>query len=202
MIELLHNLSDWVVGFADSDWAALALAVLSFCESIFFPIPPDPLLIGIGILQPENALWLAGVVTLSSVAGALVGHWLGKLFGRPLLYRIAPRDKVASVEDMFRKHGVWAILIAAFTPLPYKVFAISAGILDMDRRSFLVASLIGRGARFLLIGVLVFAYGESITEFIEGRSFMLLTVAAAAAVIAAAALAALYTRRRSRNVTG
>ena len=195
MIELLHDLSDWTVGFADSDWAALALAVLSFFESIFFPVPPDPLLIGIGILQPENALWLAAVVTVSSVAGALVGHWLGKRLGRPLLYRIAREDKVLSVEKMFRRHGAPAILIAAFTPLPYKVFAISAGVLDMDRRIFVVTSLIGRGARFFLLGGLIFLYGESVQDFIQ-RNFDLLTIASGIAVAVVAVLVALYVHRR------
>ena len=195
MIELLHHLSDWTVGFADSDWAALALAVLSFCESIFFPVPPDPLLIGIGILQPENALWLAAVATLSSVAGALVGHWLGKRLGRPLLYRIAREDKVLSVEKMFHRHGAPAILIAAFTPLPYKVFAISAGVLDMDRRMFVVTSLIGRGARFFLLGGLIFFYGDSIQDFIQ-RNFDLLTIASGVAVAVVAVLAALYVHQR------
>lgn len=199
MIELLHDLSDWTVGFADSDWAALALAVLSFCESIFFPVPPDPLLIGISILQPENALWLAAVVTVSSVAGALVGHWLGKRVGRPLLYRIASEDKVLSVERMFRRHGATAVLIAAFTPLPYKVFAITAGVLDMDRRTFMVTSLIGRGARFFLLGGLIFVYGESVQDFIQ-RNFDLLTIASGIAVAIVAVLVALYMyQRRSSN---
>ena len=202
MIELFHELSDWVVGFADSDWAALILALASFSESIFFPIPPDPLLIGVGILQPENALWLAGIVTLSSVAGALVGHWLGKRFGRPLLYRIAPEDKVLAVEKTFQRHGAWAILVAAFTPLPYKVFAISAGILDMDRRRFVVASLIGRGARFFLLGGLIFVYGDSIEGFID-RNFEVLTVGLGLAAIVVVGLTAVYAhRRRARNVVG
>ena len=195
MIELLHDLSDWTVGFADSDWAALALAVLSFCESIFFPVPPDPLLIGIGILQPENALWLAAVVTVSSVAGAFVGHWLGKRLGRPLLYRIASENKVLAVERMFHRHGAPAILIAAFTPLPYKVFAISAGVLDMDRRMFVVTSLIGRGARFFLLGGLIFFYGDSVQDFIQ-RNFDLLTIASGVAVAVIAVLAALYMHQR------
>ena len=202
MLELLHDLSDWVVGFADSDWAVLALALASFSESIFFPIPPDPLLIGVGILQPENALWLAAVVTLASVAGAVVGHYLGKRFGRPLLYRIAPDDRVLAVEKLFQRYGAWAILVAAFTPLPYKVFAILAGIFDMDRRRFVVASLIGRGARFFLLGGLIFVYGDSIEGFID-RNFTQLTIALGVGSVVVVGLAALYAqRRRARNAAG
>ena len=83
MIELFGDLSDWVVGFADSDWAVLVLAASSFAEAIFFPVPPDPLLIGIALIKPESALWLAALATVSSVAGAVVGHWLGRRFDVP-----------------------------------------------------------------------------------------------------------------------
>ena len=84
MIDLLRELSDWTAGFAESDWSVVILAVAAFTESIFFPVPPDPLLIAIAIPQPHAALWLAALVTASSVAGAVVGHWLGLRFGRPL----------------------------------------------------------------------------------------------------------------------
>ena len=82
MTEWLHDLADWTVAFADSDWAVWMLALVSFSEAIFFPVPPDPLLIGIALVQQPLALWLALLVTVSSVAGALVGHWLGRRLGR------------------------------------------------------------------------------------------------------------------------
>ncbi len=162
MIDLFRELSDWTAGFAESDWSALILAIAAFTESIFFPVPPDPLLIAIAMPQPHAALWLAALVTASSVAGAVVGHWLGLRFGRPLLYRFASRKKVEAVEALFQKYGAWAVLVAAFTPIPYKVFAICAGVLDLNRRTFIIASIIGRGARFFIIGGLIFAYGEEI----------------------------------------
>ena len=195
MFELLKSLSDWTLGFADSDWSTLALAVDSFIESIFFPIPPDPLLIAIGIRRPEMAIWLAGLATVSSVAGALVGHWLGGRFGRPLLYRLVSTRKVEPVERLFRKYGAWAVLMAAFTPIPYKVFAISAGILDLDRRTFIIASLVGRGARFLTLGALLYAYGDSVEEFIDDR-FELIVVATSVAMAVGLGIAAIIVRRR------
>jgi len=199
MFELLRELSDWTTGFAESDWSALILAAASFAESIFFPIPPDPLLIAIAIPQPHAALWLAALVTASSVAGAVVGHWLGHRFGRPLLYRFASGKKVEAVEKMFRKYGAWAVLIAAFTPIPYKVFALSAGILDMNLRTFILASIVGRGARFFILGGLIFAYGEEIEGFID-TNFELVTAATAVALVVAVALAAIIvTRRRARG---
>ena len=195
MLGLLSDLSDWVVAFADTDWAVLALALTSFSESIFFPIPPDPLLIGIGVLRPEAALWLAAMTTVSSVAGAVVGHWLGRRWGRSLLARLVSEDKIEPVERMFKRYGTWAVLMAAFTPVPYKVFAISAGILDLNLRSFIVASLVGRGARFLLLGSLLFVYGDRVEEFVSDY-FGILTVATALALAAALGAFALFTRRR------
>jgi len=185
MIELYHELSDWVVGFAESDWAIVLLALNSFIEAIFFPIPPDPLLVAVAIAQPEIAIWLGALTTAASVAGALVGHWLGKRLGRPLLLRMFSEAKVRAVESIFERYGVWATLIAAFTPIPYKVFAIAAGAMEMDRRGFLIASAIGRGARFITLGALVMIFGDSITDLV-GSNFEIITVAVLALAFAAA----------------
>ena len=201
MRELLTRLTHWVVDFAESDWAILILAANSFTESIFFPIPPDLLLIGIAVLDPDRALWLAGIVTGASVAGAVVGHWLGRRFGRPLLHRFVAESKILTVERMFQKYGAWAVLVAAFTPIPYKVFAIVAGALDLDRRRFVLASLAGRGARFFAIGVLIFAFGEDIEDFISGSSFVILTIAAAAVLLVGLGIVALIARRRRAGDT-
>lgn len=202
MIESFSDLSDWVVGFADSDWSVLVLAVLSFSEAIFFPVPPDPLLIGIAVRQPEAALWLAAVATVSSVAGALVGHWLGQRFGRRLLFRFVSARRVEMAERMFMKHGAWAVAVAAFTPIPYKVFAISAGALNLDRRSFILASLIGRGGRFFLLGGLMFAYGDSIEQFVSDH-FQMLTIVVGAGLVAGIAVALIFARwRGARKAVG
>ena len=198
MIELLHDLSDWLLDFADSEWAVFMLAAISFGEAIILPFPPDPFLIAVALLQPENALWLAGIVTVTSVAGGLVDHWVGVRFGRPVIERIAPRDKVEAAERLFAKYGWWTVLLAAFTPLPYKVFSVTAGILRFDRKGFLVACLVGRGVRFFLQGALIFVYGESIREFLEGN-FELVTIATGALVVAAALGIILYARLRRRN---
>lgn len=201
MIDAFHSLSDWVVAFADSDWAILVLAVEAFAESIFFPIPPDPLLVLVALLQQHLAIWLAIMVTVTSVAGAIVGHWLGGKLGRPLLDRWFSERIVDAAEGWLSRYGVWATIIAAFTPIPYKVFAITAGVLDMDRRSFIIASIIGRGARFMTIGVLVMVYGDRIEEFI-GDNFELVTVSVGAALIAALTAFALAHRLRGRSASG
>ena len=193
----LRDLADWVEGFAGTDWAAPVLAATAFFESIFFPIPPDPLLIAISIPQPNMAIWLALLVTLSSVAGAAVGHLIGRRFGHPLLYRMFKREKIERVECLFKRYGAWTILVAAFTPIPYKIFAIAAGVLDMDRRTFLIASLIGRGARFLLIGALVMAFGEQVQSFLDDNFEILTLAAAGGLVLAAGAFLLIYRRRRA-----
>ncbi len=192
---MFGELSDWIVGFADSDWSALALALTSFSEAIFFPVPPDTLLIGIGIIHPSSAIWLAAVATVSSVAGAVVGHWLGRQVGRPLLYRFASRKRIDSVESLFKRYGAWAILVAAFTPIPYKVFAISAGVLDLNLRTFVIASVVGRGARFFIIGGLLFAFGDEIEDFIDSN-LELITGGGAILLVAGLIIAALIVRRR------
>ena len=182
MRELFHDLTDWTLQAADSDWAVALLALVAFSESVIFPIPPDPLLIAVGVASPGSAIWVAALVTVASVSGAFVGHWLGRRVGRPLLRRLVSDGKVERVEALFNRYGVWAILVAAFTPIPYKVFTILAGIMNLPIRPFLLASLIGRGARFMTIGVLVFLFGEEIQGFVEGN-FELLTIAAGAGLV-------------------
>ena len=182
MRELFHDLTDWTLQAADSDWAIALLALVAFSESVIFPIPPDPLLIAVGVASPGSAIWIAALVTVASVCGAYVGHWLGRRVGRPLLRRLVSESKVERAEALFNKFGVWAILVAAFTPIPYKVFTILAGIMNLPIRPFLLASLIGRGARFMTIGVLVFLFGEEMQEFIEGN-FELLTIAAGVGLV-------------------
>jgi membrane protein YqaA with SNARE-associated domain len=198
MIELFHSLSDWLIGFADSDWAIAMLAFSSFIESIFFPIPPDPLLLAVAIAQQDIAILLGVMVAVASVAGAVVGHALGMRLGRPILTRMFSETKIAYVDRLFERYGTWAILIAAFTPVPYKVFAIAAGVWRMDRRKFIIASVIGRGARFITIGVLVFLFGEEIEKFLSDNFEKLTFGITILVVMSGVAWYILHRRRRAR----
>ena len=177
MFDLLHELSDWTLSLAESEWALVLLVLVAFSESIFFPIPPDPLLIAIGIADPPAAIWAAALATLASVAGGVVGHYLGRRVGRPLLYKFVSEDKVSRAEALFERYGAWAILAAAITPIPYKVFTILAGVMNLRMRPFLLASLVGRSIRIMTVGVLIYLFGESVREFID-HNFELLTVGA------------------------
>jgi membrane protein YqaA with SNARE-associated domain len=195
MFDLLRSFSHWVEGFAGTPWAMAILVVNSFTESIINPIPVDPLLIGMAILNPNLALVYAGVATVSSVAGAVAGHWLGLRCGRPLVLKMISEKKLSQVEALFQRYGVWAILVAAVTPIPYKVFAVTAGVLRMKRYPFIVASLIGRGARFFLLGGLIFFFGASIQRFIETQ-FELLTVAFSVLLVLALVIGLVIMRYR------
>ncbi len=198
MIELYHDLSDWVIGFAESDWAILLLALNSFAEAIFFPVPPDPLLVAVALAQPDIAIWLGALTAAASVAGAVVSHWLGTRLGRPLLLRMFSEDRVGYVESMFQRYGVWATLVAAFTPIPYKVFAIAAGAMRMDLKGFVLASAIGRGVRFVALGALVMVFGEPIADLV-GSNFEAITLGIAALALATA-VGWLVWRRRGRRL--
>ena len=171
-------------------WGLLALA---FAESSFFPIPPDLLLIPLCLSKPVNALIYALLCTLASVAGGYLGYMLGKLIGHPLLYRFASPQAVAKVESMFTRYGAWAMFLAGLTPIPYKVFTISAGIFTMSIPPFLIASLLGRGLRFFTEAILIMAIGQQAVIFIS-NNFEWLTVLMAILVVAGYVL---YTRRKS-----
>ena len=195
LLSRLSDLSDWTEGFAESDWAIGLLLLVATSESFIFPIPPDPLLIATGLAHPSWAIWLAGLVTIASVAGAVVGHWLGRRLGRPLLYRLVSQPRIERAERLFRRFGAWAILVAAFTPIPYKVFTILAGVLDMKIRHLVIASLVGRGARFLTLGALIFLFGDSIQSYIDDN-FEKLALAAAAGLVALVAAVLIVGRVR------
>ena len=198
MFDLLHDLSDWTLSLAESEWALVLLALVAFSESIFFPIPPDPLLIAIGIADPSVAIWAAALATLASVAGGIVGHYLGRRVGRPLLYKFVSEDKVSRAEALFERYGAWAILAAAITPIPYKVFTILAGVMNLRMRPFLLASLVGRSIRIMTVGVLIYIFGESVREFID-HNFELLTVGAMGIMIVMVLAYFVFRRMRLRT---
>ena len=173
--------------FAESEWSLFILASMSFVESVFSPIPPDPLLIAMGLLSTNQAIFFGVVCTLFSVLGAVFGYGLGKWFGKPLLSKMISESLIEKTEGFFNRYGVWAILIAAFTPIPYKVFAILSGVLQLDMKKFLIASLIGRGGRFITLGVLIAMFGDDVRDFLEnefqtitilGGAFLVLTLIA------------------------
>jgi len=134
------------------------LAGLSFAESSFFPIPPDTMLAPMALAQPERAWRLAALTTVMSVLGGMGGYligWLAFDLVAPLLQSAGYWNGYLAVREWFDRWGFWAIFIAGFSPIPYKLFTIAAGVVNMAFLPFVLASVIGRGARFFLVAGLM-----------------------------------------------
>jgi len=143
------------------------LGGLSFAESSFFPIPPDVMLAPMCLANPARAWYLAGLTTLLSVAGGLFGYFIGGLAFDWVQPLVGPDGRYAApfaqARAWFDEWGVWAIFIAGFSPIPYKIFTIAAGAMAMSLPLFVLASLGGRGARFFLVAALM-AWGGAPME--------------------------------------
>ena len=136
-----------------SPWGWLVLAIWSFTESSFFIIPPDP---GIALMAVNNNWFLVAVfATVWSVFGALFGHYLGKRFGNEIAIKLFGKDKVIKVEKLFQDWSGISLLIAAVTPIPFKVFTILSGVMEVNRKDLILYSTIGRGLRFILVAFIV-----------------------------------------------
>ncbi len=134
------------------------LGALSFAESSFFPIPPDVMLAPMALARPERAWSYALLTTLASVIGGALGYLIGLLafdLIEPLLHRAGYWEHYQAVGVWFQRWGFWAVLLAGFSPIPYKLFTIAAGVIAMSFPLFMLASLVGRGTRFFLVAGLM-----------------------------------------------
>lgn len=176
---MLRRAYDWVLGWADHRYGGLALLLLAFVESSVFPIPPDVLLMALALGRPGAAFRFALVCSVGSVAGGLAGYLIGWLLmdglGRPIIELYNAQAAYAEVEQRFVAYGGWAVAIAGFTPIPYKVFTIAAGATQLSLSSFVLASVVSRSARFFLISGLIYYYGPTIKVFID-KYFNILTI--------------------------
>ncbi len=166
-MDFLRELVAWTTGWADSPFGAVALFAIALAESSFFPVPPDVLMIPLALGDTAQALFFAAVATAGSTVGGILGYFIGAKGGRPLLQRFFKPDKVAMVQNQYRRHDVWAVGLAGFTPIPYKLFSISAGVFGLDLKRFILASTLGRGGRFFLVGLTIILFGESVKAFLE-----------------------------------
>ena len=199
-MNILTELTLWFEGFAETDLAIYALALGSFAESIIFPIPVDVLLMPMSLLNPPMAIWFAMVAMVASVLGGIAGYWVRLRFGRPVLHRFVSPAKADSAERLFNKYGAWAVVVAAITPIPYKVFTISAGVLNLELKKFVFASVIGRGFRFLFTGALLYLYGEEIISFIDDHFGLLMILSVLAAILAALCAGFFVIYRKSTHI--
>ena len=146
------------------------LYVTSFIEAIFFPLPPDVLLIPMCLASPKKAFYLAGLTTIFSVLGGAVGYFLGVIaydFINIILVDFGYEKHILQVQKWFENWGIWIIFLAGFTPIPYKIFTILAGASLMPFFGFLAGSFFGRGTRFFLIALLIIWGGESLKNNIN-----------------------------------
>ncbi len=168
--KLMKKTYKWIISWSEKKQAEYALATLSFAESSFFPIPPDPLLIAMVTARPKKWFRLATITTASSVFGGLFGYLLGfLLIGAimPVVINAGYEEAYNSANEWFKEWGVWAILIAGFTPVPYKIFTIAAGAANMFILPFIIGSIIGRGGRFYLVAFLMNHFGRKYKDQIE-----------------------------------
>lgn len=176
---MLRRAYDWVLGWADHRYGGLALLLVAFVESSVFPIPPDVLLMALALGKPGAAFRFALICSVGSVAGGLAGYLIGWLLmdglGRPIIELYNAQAAYAEVEQRFVAHGGWAVAIAGFTPIPYKVFTIAAGATQLSLSTFVLASVVSRSARFFLISGLIYYYGPTIKVFID-KYFNILTI--------------------------
>jgi membrane protein YqaA with SNARE-associated domain len=201
---MLHSLYDWTLDLAASPHAVWALAAISFVESSVFPLPPDLLLIPMILAAPDQAWFLATVATASSVAGGFLGYAIGRFafdtIGMRVLRFYGVVDKYQALEGLYRRWGVWIIILKGMTPIPYKVVTIASGAFHFDVTRFGLASVVCRAIRFYLLAALIWKFGEPIKEFIEGRLALVSTVFAVLLVGGFVALRYLFPRKPGKEV--
>ncbi len=176
----LRPLYDWVLSWAETPYGAWALGLLSFSEASFFPVPPDVLLIALGLSRPRRAVRYALICSAASVAGGMAGYVIGwKLFGvvgEPVIRFYGLQEQFREIQQWFVRWDVWVVGAAGFTPIPYKVFTIASGFAGLSVLRFLVASAVSRSARFFIVSVVMRIFGERARGFID-RYFNLLSIA-------------------------
>jgi membrane protein YqaA with SNARE-associated domain len=176
----LKKMYDWVLKWAETPYGPMALFILAFAESIFFPIPPDVLLIALALGSTRKSFRFALNCTIGSVSGAFVGYAIGHFawittkgdftgFAN-FFFNNIPGFSVNlfnNIKALFNQWDFWVIFTAGFTPIPYKVFTVTAGVFDLNLMMFFIASVISRGARFFFVAFLLWKFGPNIKRFIE-----------------------------------
>lgn len=168
---MIRNLYDWTLALAADPRAIWALAVISFIEASFFPIPPDVMLIPMIIAAPQRAWTYAGVALIASVLGGICGYGIGmfayEVIGQPILEALGKADAMAEFSQRFNDYGFWTVITAGVTPLPFKVITIMSGATAMPFGMFILAAITARAIRFFVVALLLYYFGAPIRTFIE-----------------------------------
>lgn len=184
---MIKRLYDWVLSWSESRWGWLALFILALCESSWFPIPPDILLIALCLGAVKKSFRFASICLAGSIIGAMIGYGIGHFLwttpaGEPTAIATFFFNHIFSVEGfndvgaLFEKYNFWIVFTAGFTPLPYKIFTIAGGLFDINFVMFIIASIISRGLRFFLIAWLIWRFGAPIKAFIDKYFNLLATL--------------------------
>ena len=178
---IIRRLYNWVLSWANSRYSIAALFTLAFTESSCFPIPPDVLLIALCVSKPARALLYSLITTLGSVSGGICGYFIGMKiweYTSNFFFTYIPGftpEGFNHVKDLYSDNAFWAVFVSGFTPIPYKVFTIAAGVCKIGFIIFIISSVLGRGLRFFLVGGLIKIFGEPVKKFIN-KYFNLLTI--------------------------
>ncbi len=174
---LIRRLYDWVNSWAETRYGTPALFAISFAESSFFPIPPDVLQIALSVSKPRRSFYYAAVSAVASVLGGVAGWFIGyglwTMVG-PFFYEYVPGVNPKNIEyvgGLYREHAFWSIFAAAFTPIPFKVFTLAAGVFHqyVSLQTLILASALGRSARFFLVASAIYFFGPEVRKFLEKR---------------------------------
>ena len=168
---MLKNLYHWTLSLAQSRHAPLALGLIAFAESSFFPIPPDALLVPMSVAQPKKAWTYALICTLGSVLGGILGYAIGALLfdsvGQWLINLYGYGEKMGALKTFYDEYGAWFILLKGLTPIPFKLVTIVSGVLHYNFPLFVLLCLVTRGARFFILALLMNRFGEPIKAALE-----------------------------------
>lgn len=185
-MQIFSKIYQKALDWAQSKYAIYWLSLVSFFESFILPYPPpDVLLAPITLKKPNKAYQFALICTIFSVLGGMVGYFLGESLLasiKPLLTKLHYLDKLDTTQGWFEQYGIWVIAIAGFSPMPYKIFTIGAGIGNMAFLPFVLISLLARGARFFLVAFLVRKFGDAcdiwLKKYIDRLGYLLIIVIA------------------------
>ena len=186
---MMKRLYRWVLHWAETPYGTPALFALSFAESSFFPVPPDVLQIALSVSKPKRSFYYATISGIASVLGAILGWYIGYAFwsaSQDFFFNWMPgftREHFDLIEARYQQNAFVAIALAGFTPIPYKVFTISAGVCDVPLQVLIIASTLGRFSRFYLVAACFFFFGAKVKDLLE-KYFGIITFAIAAGVIA------------------
>ena len=168
---MLRRLYDWTLRLAGRPSAPYALGTVSFAESSFFPIPPDVMLVPMALARPDRAWFYAGLCTVTSVLGGLLGYAIGALLfdsvGQWVFRLYGLQQGAEAFRASYASYGHWVILLKGLTPIPYKLVTITSGFAAYDLFWFVVLSIITRGARFGMYAVLLSRYGPAIKRLLD-----------------------------------